>query len=84
MFTLNFPKCLNVRFKQHLSIEPVHLYSVSRQKQPAEVFYKKGVLENFAIFTGKHLCQSFIFSAMWSTFSTKRFCSVFYGSTYKF
>ena len=25
------------------------------QKQPPEVFYKKGVLKNFAIFTGKHL-----------------------------
>ena len=27
-----------------------------------EVFYKKGVLENFAKFTGKHLCQSLFFS----------------------
>ena len=25
------------------------------QKQPPEVFYKKGVLRNFAQFTGKHL-----------------------------
>ena len=29
------------------------------QKQPLEVFYKKGVLENFAILTGKHLQWSF-------------------------
>ena len=28
------------------------------QKQPPEVFYKKGALKNFAKFTGKHLCQS--------------------------
>ena len=28
------------------------------EKQPAEVFYKKGVLTNFANFTGKHLGQS--------------------------
>ena len=28
------------------------------QKQPPEVFYKKGVLWNFTRFTGKHLCQS--------------------------
>ena len=28
------------------------------QKQPPEVFYKKGVLRNFVKFTGKHLCQS--------------------------
>ena len=27
------------------------------QKQPPEVFCKKGVLRNFAKFTGKHLCQ---------------------------
>ena len=26
----------------------------SNQKQPPEVFYKKGVLRNFAKFTGKH------------------------------
>ena len=36
--------------------------SISRwiffQKQPPEVFYKKGVLRNFAKFTGKHLRQS--------------------------
>ena len=30
----------------------------SCQKQPPEVFCKKGVLRNFAKFTGKHLCQS--------------------------
>ena len=32
------------------------------QKQPPEVFCKKGVLRNFAKFTGKHLCQSLFFS----------------------
>ena len=26
------------------------------QKQPPEVFFKKGVLKYFANFTGKHLC----------------------------
>ena len=26
-----------------------------KQKQPPEVFFKKGVLRNFAKFTGKHL-----------------------------
>ena len=31
------------------------------QIQPPEVFYKKSVLRNFAIFTGKHLCQSLFF-----------------------
>ena len=30
--------------------------STIRKKQPPEVFYKKGVLKNFAKFTGEHLC----------------------------
>ena len=32
------------------------------QKQPPQVFCKKGVLRNFAKFTGKHLCQSLFFN----------------------
>ena len=32
------------------------------QKQPPEVFYKKGFLKNIAKFTGKQLCQSFYFN----------------------
>ena len=32
------------------------------QKQPPKVFYKKGVLRNFAKFTWKQLCQSFFFN----------------------
>ena len=32
------------------------------QKQPPEVFYKKGAPRNFAKFTGKHLCQSLFFN----------------------
>ena len=32
-----------------------------RSRRP-EVFYKKGVLRNFAKFTGKHLCQSLFFN----------------------
>ena len=31
-----------------------------RQKQPPIVFYKKAVLKNFAIFTGKHVLESFL------------------------
>ena len=30
------------------------------QKQPPEVFYKKAILKNFAMFTGKHLCESLL------------------------
>ena len=33
----------------------------SRGSRP-EVFYKKGVLRNFAKFSGKHLCQSLFFN----------------------
>ena len=36
--------------------------SLIHQKQLPEVFYKKGVLRNFAKFTGKHLCQSLCFN----------------------
>ena len=32
------------------------------QKQPPEVSVRKGVLRNFAKFTGKHLCQSLFFN----------------------
>ena len=32
------------------------------QKMPPEVIYKKGVLKNFAKFTGKHLYQSLCFN----------------------
>ena len=32
------------------------------QKQPPEVFCKKGVLKNFTKFTGKRLCQGLFFN----------------------
>ena len=32
------------------------------QRQPPEAFFKKGVLRNFAKFTGKHLWQSLFFN----------------------
>ena len=35
----------------------MHGYPIYRSSQPPEVFCKKGVLRNFAKFTGKHLCQ---------------------------
>ena len=42
---------------------PLNLSQKSKiyKKQPPEVFNKKGVLRNFAKFTGKHLCQSLFF-----------------------
>ena len=51
-------------------------YIKTKQKQPPEVFYKKGVLRNFVKFTGKHLCQSLFFNKvagrMSATLSKKR------------
>ena len=37
-------------------------YKSKNQKQPLEVFCKKGVLKNFGKFTGKHLHQSLFFN----------------------
>ena len=34
----------------------------NEQKQPPEVFCKKGILRNFAKLTGKNLCQSLSFN----------------------
>ena len=36
--------------------------SLKHEKQPPEVFYKKGVLTNFAKFPGKYLCHSLFFN----------------------
>ena len=36
--------------------------SLHLEMQPPEVFYKKAVIENFAIFTGKHLCLEPLFN----------------------
>ena len=33
----------------------------SEKNQSPDVFFKKGVLKNFAKFTGKHQCQSLFF-----------------------
>ena len=40
----------------------VELETWLRQKQLLQVFYEKDVLESFAKFTGKHLCQSLFLS----------------------
>ena len=53
-----------VTFKQILYSRYVRKSSFFKhiQKQPPEVFYKKGVIRNVAKFTGKHLCQSLSFN----------------------
>ena len=44
---------------------------LKQQKQPPEVFRKKGVLKNFAKFTRKHLCGS-LFGVFEVNFIKKR------------
>ena len=41
-----------------------------RQKQPPIVFYKKAVLKNFAIFTGKHVLKSFLIYGFYTSNSS--------------
>ena len=50
----------------------IHLISLNclPQKQPPGMFYKKRVLENFAKFIGKHLCQC-LFKKMQGNFIKK-------------
>ena len=53
----------------------IHLITLNcvPQKQPPEMFYKKHVLENFAKFTGKHLCQSLFFNEVAGQISKNTF-----------
>ena len=53
------------------------------QRQPPEVFCKKGVLKNFTKFTGKHLCQSLFFNkvAEYRCFPVKIFQNTFFYRT---
>ena len=59
-------------------------FAKTKSSRP-EVFRKKGVLRNFAKFTGKHLCQSFFFNKVSSLCCRKiliQFC--FNGDIYYF
>ena len=49
---------------------------------PPEVFYKKGVLKNFAKFTGKHLCQSLFFNKVRATLLKMRLCHRCFNVTF--
>ena len=47
---------------------PLYIFAnVKLQKQPQEVFYKKGALRNFVKFTGNYLCQSLFFKKVKET-----------------
>ena len=43
---------------RNITGRPGSKYDIQIQKQPPEVFYKKGVPRNFAKFTGKNLCHN--------------------------
>ena len=58
-----FSCTLCLSFKNSYTIEHLRTTaSVSHRSSCLEVFYKKDVLENFAKFTGKHLCQILFFN----------------------
>ena len=61
MFSCKYCKLFKNSFfyRTHLvtAMYPIH----HLQKQPPEVFSRKGVPRNFAKFTGKHLCQGLFF-----------------------
>ena len=58
-------RILNVLWIKKLRFQKLHVFcyqnSSSSSSRP-DVFCKKGALENFAKFTGKHLCQSLFFN----------------------
>ena len=58
---------------------------ISTRSNHPEVFCKKGVLRNFAKFTGKHLCQSLFFNKVTglrpTTFSNEIFKNTFFYRT---
>ena len=62
MVKSNIKQCLESGLGFSESIVSIGNDSTFAQKQPPEVFCKKGALNNFSKFTGKHLCQSLFFN----------------------
>ena len=51
------------------------------QKQPLELFCKKGALRDFAKFTGKYMCQSLFFNKVpgrWNFIKKETLAQVFF------
>ena len=63
---------INKNFSLLLTVLAVFDIILYIQKQPPEVFYKKGVLRNFANITRKHLCQNLFFNKVRSATLLKR------------
>ena len=65
-FLISFHFCKNLSFNFLIKLllllkQGMPTVGLFRSSRP-EVFCKKAVLKNFAKFTGKHLCQSLLFS----------------------
>ena len=58
IITFESPQILHLM--SHFSFS--HISVNNRSSSRPEVFCKKGILRNFAKFTGKHLCQSLFFN----------------------
>ena len=56
----NLFHCIYIQY-HHIYVQS-HLIIIQSRSSHPEVFCIKGVLRNFAKFTGKHLCQSLFFS----------------------
>ena len=60
-FNYSFEICVELNFTPknctYSSFKRNETWKALIQKQPPEVFCKKGILRNFAKFTGKHMCQ---------------------------
>ena len=50
------------KFEARDSYEKIRYKEINYRSRRPKVFCKKGVLKNFAKFTGKHLCQSIFFN----------------------
>ena len=47
---------------KHTMLLPRRIFSVESEAFVEQVFYNKAVRKNFSKLTGKHLCQSLVFS----------------------
>ena len=52
--------------------------SIKQKKESPDLFCKKGVLENFAKFTGKHLCQSLFFNKVAGLYQKRDFSKILF------
>ena len=66
-YSVRFVKKINVLGLRNWFFTGKFTNFLQKQKQPVEVFCKKGVLKYFAIFTWKHLC--------WSLFAGLQACN---------